>query len=367
MKSRGCIGRVSILTLLFALLTVRGYAVLFKSTADPSYNTTAPTPPSLTNNGWQYEGQWNDWLGTPIAPRFFLAAKHVNGTPGQVFVLNGFTYHTVAYYDCLSCDLRVWQVAETFPQYAPLYTATNEVGKHCVVFGRGTDCGPAVIINSVTNGWQWGNTNNIERWGENRVSGVATGADGGLLLKASFDRRGVRNECDLSCDDSSGGMFIRDGTTWKLAGIQHTVDGPFSHDGTTNTQFNAAMMDLRGLYYQNSTNGWTLIPTNYPVAVPSSFYSSRVSAHINWINSVINFQTGPDLQIVDSEIVGPDVQISLATGSNRLYRVDRTSDLVAGVWTTVTNNLAGTGEIVTVIDPGAADETNQFYRAAIVQ
>jgi hypothetical protein len=350
-----------------ALLTTRSDAVLFKSPADASYNTTAPTPPSLTNSGWQYEGQWNGWLGTPIAPRFFLAAKHINGAPGQMFVLNGFTNHTVAYYDCLSCDLRVWQVAETFPRYAPLYTATNEVGKHCVVIGRGTDRGPAVLVNSTTNGWEWGNTNNIERWGENDVASIVTDPTFGDFLRCMFDRNGNSNECALSYNDSSGGIFIQDGTTWKLAGVHYSVDGPFSHDGTTNTEFNAAMMDLRGLYYLNSTNGWTLIPTNNSVAVPGSFYSTRVSAHISWINSVIDFQTGPDLQIVDSEIVGPDAQISLATGSNRLYRVDRTTNLVSGVWTTVTNNLAGTGGIIIVIDPGAASNTDQFYRAAIVQ
>jgi len=368
MKSQGCFGWVLGLTLLFALLTLRGYAVMFKSTADPSYNASAPTPPSLTNSGWQYEGEWVGVLATPIAPRFFLAAKHVNGAPGQVFVLDGFTNHTVAYFDCVSCDLRVWEVAETLPRYAPLYTATNEVGKHCVVFGRGTDRGPAVLVNSSTRGWEWGNTNNIERWGENDVASIVTDPTFGDFLHCTFDQGGNSNECALSYNDSGGGIFIQDGTTWKLAGVHSSVDGPFSHDGTANTKFNGALTDLRGLYYQNSTNGWTLIPTNnMNVVVPTGFYSTRVSAHVDWINSVIDFQTGPDLQIVDSEIVGADAQISLTTDSNHLYRVDRTTNLVSGVWATVTNNLPGTGGIVTVIDPGAASKTNQFYRAAIVQ
>src|SRR5271170_5346042 len=79
-------------------------AVLFEATGDPSYNTNAPTG-SLTNSGWQYEGQWNtgsdgyNYLGTPIAPLFFAAAQHVGGTNGEAFVYNGFTYHTVASYD----------------------------------------------------------------------------------------------------------------------------------------------------------------------------------------------------------------------------------------------------------------------------
>lgn len=273
--------------------------VLFVSTGDPSYNTSAPSG-SLTDSGWQYEGQWGDFLATPIAPSYFIAAKHVGGAIGQTFEWNGFTYHTVAFFDGPNTDLRIWQVLETFPSYAPLYTKTDEVGKPCVVFGRGTDRGPAIVVNKATNGWLWGNTNNIERWGENVITKVSTNGGVGPLLYADFDRKGVPNECDLSYHDSSGGMFIEDGAAWKLAGIHYGVDGPFSHDGTTNTQFDGALMDLRGLYYLTITNTWTLIPTNYPVAIPTSFYTSRVSANISWINSIIGFVPGNELQIASA-------------------------------------------------------------------
>ena len=212
----------------------------------------------------------------------------------------------------------------------------------------------------------YGATDFVQRWGVNNVGSIKTNPSLGQFLYCTFDRSGTSNECALSPGDSSGGLFVQDGGTWKLAGIHYAVDGPFSFDGSGTDQFDAALLDLRGLYYQNSTGGWTFVSTSSSVT-PTGFYSTRVSARVDWINSVINFQTGPDLQIVDSEIVGPDAVISLATGSNRLYRVDRTTNLVSGVWTTVTNNLVGTGGIVTVIDPGAADSTNEFYRAAIVQ
>jgi hypothetical protein len=125
------------------------------------------------------------------------------------------------------------------------------------------------MVKSVTRGWEWGNTNNIERWGENVITRIITNSGVGPLLSADFGHKGVPNRGGLSYNDSSGGMFIQDGTTWKLAGIHYTVDGPFSHDGTTNTQFNGALTDLRGLYYLSITNTWTLVPTNYPVAIPS--------------------------------------------------------------------------------------------------
>jgi PKD repeat protein len=73
-----------------------------------------------------------------------------------------------------------------------------------------------------------------------------------------------------------------------LAGIHYAVDGPFSFDGSTTDDFDAAVVDLRGLYYENCSGGcWTLWPTNYPEATPTGFYSTRVSARISWINGVL--------------------------------------------------------------------------------
>ena len=77
-------------------VTVR--AVLFQSTGDPAYNTSAPSG-ALANSGWQYEGFWStsvevstnvyavgNFLGTPIAPRFFITATHIFGTSNDVFM-----------------------------------------------------------------------------------------------------------------------------------------------------------------------------------------------------------------------------------------------------------------------------------------
>jgi PKD repeat protein len=257
------------------------HAVLFGFTGDPGYDTTAPSG-TLSGSGWQYEGQWNtengNFLGTPVAPMFFLAAKHVGGATGDVFVLNGFTYHTVASNDCPTCDLTLWQVAETFPSYAPLYTAGNEVGKTFVVFGRGTDRGAVVTSAAGGYGWEWGATNWVERWGQNLVSEIYSDPINGDMLQAAF----TTNTCDLSDGDSSGGLFIESGTTWELAGINHGVDGPFSTDGTANTEFDAALLDANGFYALGVTNNWIPI-TN---SVPSSFYSTRISANASWITEV---------------------------------------------------------------------------------
>jgi len=348
--------------------TTRSEAIMFEATSNVTYNTTPPTG-ALTNSGWEYEGSWQgNFLATPIAPTFFLAANHIGGSVGDVLNLNGFAYHTIAVTNCPNSDLRVWQVAETFPSYAPLYTDSNEVGQLCVVFGRGTQRGNSVTAGSPSQlkGWQWGPGDGVERWGENIVSTIYTDATLGQFLKPNFDRSGITNECTLSVGDSSGGMFIQDGSTWKLAGIHYAVDGPFSLDGTTSNQFDGAIMDMGGLYIPNGVGGWTFVPDQVN-DIPTGFYSSRVSAHAAWINSVINFQPGPDMQITNIAPVGANIYISLATGSNRLYLVQSTTDLVTGTWTTVTNNLPGNGGIVIAIDPGATTQPKRFYRVQLLQ
>ena len=345
-------------------------AILFEATSNTAYNTTAPTG-ALTNSGWQFEGQWNTeqgpFLGTPIAPTFFLAAQHIGGSPGDPFVFNGLTYTTVTNFDDPSTDLRIWQVAQTFPYYAPLYTATNEVSKLCVVFGRGFDRGNAVIVSGKTNGWQWGNTAGVQRWGENIISQIYNSPPlNGDHLLAVFDRNGITNESMFTTYDSSGGMFIQDGSTWKIAGIHHAISDPLvSTNGVNGSGFNAALVDYGGLYIGGDGN-WALV-TNQASDIPGYFISTRVSVRVSWINSVINFQPAPDLRITNIAPAGADIHLSLSTGSNRLYLVQGTTDLVTGTWTTVSSNISGSGGIVTIVDTNAATQPKRFYRVQLLQ
>lgn len=366
-----CAVLICVIALIASAARVR--AVIFKSTGDPSYNTNAPTG-SLTNSGWQYQGMWNtsvgSFLATPIAPRYFIAAKHVVGTNGAAFAFKGFTYRTVSFADSPVADLRVWQVAETFPIYVPLYTNSNEVGKHCVVFGRGRQRGGEVIVDGETNGWYWGGSDGVERWGENDIAtNINAGGGLGQLLYSTFDRAGGSNECHLSVGDSSGGLFMQEGGVWKLAGIHYAVDGPFSTDGTTNTQDDATLLDAGGLYVGSGCSpycmNWTFI-TNNVVDIPTGFYSTRISANLAWINSVIDFLPGDDLGISGVQQAGNDISVAFVTASNRFYYVEHNDDLSSGAWTTFTNNVPGTGGIVSVLDTNVVGFPQRFYRVGLV-
>ncbi len=265
-------------------------AVILYSTGNSTNNTTAPSG-TLANSGWQYEGFWGSFLGTPIAPKYFITAEHVGGAIGQTFVFREVSYATTAQFDDPDSDLRIWRICGTFPDFAPIYTQTNEVGQGLVVIGRGTQRGAAVTTTNVlgivkTNGWKWGAYDGVTRWGENLVTAIVDGnsvfgSGLGQLLQAEFNANGGINECHLSFGDSSGAVFIKDGSTWKLAGINYAVDGPYN---TTSTDpgFDAAVFDGSGLYEKNLAGLW--LPANGP----GSFYATRISAHVSWINSIIN-------------------------------------------------------------------------------
>lgn len=274
------------------LAPVCSQAIIFHSTDDPAHNTTAPVG-ALAGSGWELQGRWGGFLGTPIAPNLFITAKHIGGGVGESFSFRGTNYPVIAAYTDPQSDLRVFEVCGIFPAFAELYSGANEVGRLMMVFGRGTRRGVEVVGDAVPGtepkGWQWGDPDGVTRWGTNVVSTVSGVIEGlGQLLAADFDADGGGSECHLSSGDSGGAIFIRDGATWKLAGINYAVDGPFSTTGS-GTGFNAAIFDTGGLYQFNAATGnWDYQLPKPFLDTPSAFYATRISANLTWINSIIS-------------------------------------------------------------------------------
>jgi len=282
-------------------------AIIFISTADPNYNTTAPTG-ALADSGWQWVGSWAGFQGTPIGPHHFLTARHVGGAVGDAFVLNGVSYTTVASFNDTGSDLSIWEVSGTFASWAPLYRNNDEVGKALMAFGRGKIRGAEVrdVATNSLRGWQWGAIDGRLRWGQNAIRSVVNGGSyWGALLYATFDGAGGVNEAHLAWGDSSGPVFINDGAGWKLAGIAAVVDSAYN---TTNTGagFDAAIFDARGLFH-GSASSWTLVTG--PAPVPSGFYATRVSVHLAWIDGVVPSA----VESADAPLLSPAGSLSLAT------------------------------------------------------
>jgi hypothetical protein len=273
-------------------------AIVFEATADPTHNTTAPTG-IYADSGWQYEGTYGAYLGTMIAPQYFITAQHF-GTQGTTFTQNGIfsggadvTYNIdtaanggVGYWNIAGTDLRIFKIQETFSTYAPLYTGSSEIGLTLEVNGRGGPRGANVLVSGVLHGWQSTNPDGFARWGTNTVSGIYSSAVGDLIT-ASFSASGTAEEATLSNGDSGGGVFVNDGGIWKLAGVNYSIDGMFDTNNIPNdgSDFNAALFDRGGLYQGSDSFGWTLIP-DLPLDNPSSMYASRISTSAASIMSI---------------------------------------------------------------------------------
>ena len=249
-------------------------AVILYSTGDPSANTTAPTG-LLANSGWQYEGQFGWFLGTAISPHHFITVKHI-GIASNVFVYQGANYTIVRWSDDPMSDLRIFEVAETLPSYAPLYSRTDENGRSVMLIGRGTQRGDPVYSNGILRGWLWGPGDGVQRWGENQVRSTR-----GNLLYMTFDQTGGSNEAHLSSGDSGGATFINDAGVWKLAGINYAVDNGVS--ATPNgAVFDAALFDTRWFYDAYGQ----LITGSGPM--PNGCYAIRMSDRMQWIQSILS-------------------------------------------------------------------------------
>ena len=270
--------------LLIQLASIR--AVILYGTGDPSANTSAPTD-ALAGSGWQYEGDFGEFIGTPIASNYFLTAKHIGGSVGQTFTFNGTSYTTTAVFPDPSSDLQIWQVSGTFPMYAPIYSGPvgSETGLSLVVFGRGTQRGNPVYVGSNSNlgGWLWGAPDGVQRWGTNVVGSVVNDPTYGKVLRAPFDSNAGANEAHLSSGDSGGGVFVFNANTnqWELAGINLAVDGPFSTSSNGTNPFDAAMFDTTDLFVQDSQGNWITAPN------PSAFYATEIVAHAGFVESTV--------------------------------------------------------------------------------
>ena len=62
----------------------------------------------------------------------------------------------------------------------------------------------------------------------------------------------------MSTGDSGGAVFIRDDSTWKLAGINYGVDGPYNTNHT-GSGFPAAIFDEGGMH-KGGANNWNSLP-----------------------------------------------------------------------------------------------------------
>jgi hypothetical protein len=275
------------LFLLACILPVRAFAVVTLGATSPDLNALAPTG-ALANSGWQYAGLYGQTNATAIAPNWVLVAEHwrVSIPNVSTITLNGVshTVDNVNYVRIGTTDMTLLKVSDQLPTFAPLSTSTvnGDRNKAILDIGRGKDPGAPVIVNGVTKGWYSGLTNNRQRWGTNTTSSQSlTDFVLGNFLLTTFDAAGGPNEMSLDVGDSGGPLFVQEGGTWKLAGLNYSVYNMYSLSATGASPFAANIFDPTGLY-DNSNGGFA----------PATHGTMSTYSHVGSSYALISAATG---------------------------------------------------------------------------
>lgn len=273
-------------------------------------NTSAPSDTGLATR-WGQVGDFNDFLGTPIASQFFLTAKHLGNLTGQAITFpDASSYTTTAAFFDPASDLALYQIAGTFPsdKIVPRYTGSFAANQPMTIFGRGrlrTDTpviGERASNGTEAKGWTWGGFTGNRSWGTNTLDGLANGGAAGTQLAWDFDVGGGANEGILATNDSGGPVFMQEGGVWKLAGINYAIGPKDVRETQTGPTLEAAVYDYGGLYL-DSGGTWTLQPATI-ADKPAISYSSSVPANATWVQSVITVPEPASLALLGCACLG---------------------------------------------------------------
>lgn len=277
-------------------------ALIFRDGPSPAANTeTAPTG-VYADSGWQYQIRFASFHGTMVSPKHFITAVHLgagqteisqpmhfNGVEDKTYTIRPGSRTVIG-----TTDLAIFEIWESFDTFAPLYSRSDEAGRELVVMGRGFGRGSELS----DRGWTWGPAaTRRSRWGRNTVGG-ALNAGGNDLLFFDFSDVLGQDEVAGTGGDSGGGVFIRDGQVWKLAGVNFSVDSLYSQAAVpaNSNAFRGSLYEAGGIFLGNDANGWNRIssfgnslnPASSTFFRQSNTYASRISSSLPAIQAVID-------------------------------------------------------------------------------
>ncbi|MBW2360796.1 MAG: hypothetical protein JRG84_07835 [Deltaproteobacteria bacterium] len=201
-------------------------AVIIDS-GDGTGNTSAPAD----DPGWKYVGaRWASgavYLGNG----WVVTANHVG--PGDVN-LDGVSYpyvpdSKIRIDDGMGnlADLIVFQI-DPAPAWAllPINGEPDISGEPVIMIGRGKGRGASqTACHPTKNGYLWLLTSQTMRWGENLVDAYEN-VDDTDAFSTLFDQSGLTHEAQAALGDSGGGVFVKNGGQWELAGVMFATLEP---------------------------------------------------------------------------------------------------------------------------------------------
>jgi len=114
---------------------------------------------------------------------------------------------------------------------------------------------------------------------------------------------------------------------------------------------------------------WRL--TNFGTTVNSGNAADSADPDGDGMTNAQEFSAGTDpnnsnsmLRVDNIAVSGNDIVLSFPTVSGKIYRLERSSTLQSGSWTTLQSNIVGNGGVMQIIDIGSATQGKYFYRIA---
>jgi T5SS/PEP-CTERM-associated repeat protein len=178
--------------------------------------------------------------------------------------------------------------------------------------------------------------------------GTLTASSGSLTGTVLFANNGatyLESGTSLSANSISntGEVVVNNSSIW-LTGQSNVNTGTITLTGGT--------VNLLGTCVFNNFGTINAIDGNIGVSNSAVF------------NNYGTVLTSNNIPVMTSIVIsGSDVHVSFRTGQGGSYAVEYSGDLVN--WTTLEDGIPGTNGIITVVDPGAATLTQQFYHALL--
>lgn len=223
----------------------------------PGFDEVVAKPPKGDMaQPWNWTGYWQGGAGVAVGPHHVLTVAHLGGKNGDSFTTaDGQKLVVMNNFPDSQTDLVVLVTLGDFASCAPIRPDYKlpDGDVQALMIGAGCACGDPIIKNRDgarpwLAGWKWGARGQM-RWGLNKV------VDNGNSLYTPFET------CGGATGDSGGGLFVKSGDSWQLAGILIGVSGNGEAEGS---------------FYPDA---------QHPQGTAT--LATKVAPRVNWINSVI--------------------------------------------------------------------------------
>lgn len=204
-----------------ALATPAGAVII--DSGDGTGNTTAPGD----DPGWDYVGLRAALTAVYLGNGWVVSANHV---AAGTLILDGIGYPYVTDSKIqiddgggTLGDLAVWQI-DPYPAWPllPISSEASLVGKKVFMIGQGRDRGAAqTACAPPKDGYLWEGSK-TKRWGKNVVEAHVNVLNTDSFY-ATFDESGLTHEAQAADGDSGGGVFVKNGGQWELAGVMFVL------------------------------------------------------------------------------------------------------------------------------------------------